>query len=588
MSDLISAVESKWNALNRVDKLMVLNGAGIDFIEVGMESYPNIEDYHTNSAYQTLLSQKLNEFAGKKFNSLPISIQQRVTEVFRDQDIVTEADDEDGNFDMEGELDDNYKDSEGNSFDYVDTDKEVEDDEKATEAYHYSLQKHISPEGLSLKNLKKAKEIMKDETDEFYDKFFDIIGEVEYPYKEDIPVTRPDNPIPTGQYNDNPNKGLYDTKQFTRGGANTRIGEVMSEQDVLENFEPDEFDNATCSLCGLRDINPSIDNLRDHLYDKHGINYAKEIRNQDTCPECGRDGLDHWDYGKKTCSSCGYSGEAFTDYNEIDREKEITDRGNSENTKKDDYNKYDQMEFDDVKETEYSDEPESEDAKIAKVEEFEVPETNTNEIDKKKDEGGLDEWKEEAEEEGKVSPELGDTYDKKSEDTYEAKEVMNINTYSSYEEAKADGNEQPVVDEETGRWYSSNASWMNAHGGATEPVVVDGKLYMDGIPQAYEAKLKKTKGSEAVIPYSQENEIQRKIVERKLAGYPDHSIAREVAIWHDLSTEDALQQVQAVEVGTDDKTAYSLFGKRLNELNRFELGEMKTLCGEVRKPEEEK
>lgn len=482
MSDLSS---TKWNSMHRVDRLMLLNRAGIDFIEVGMESYPTVNDHHTDSAYQAILSQKLNEFAGSNFNSLPAPIQNRVTEAFKDQ--ISEAEDEEGDFDIEGDVDDSYVDSDGNDFSYKDTDEDVDDEEKATEAYHYSLYTQISPDGISQKNLRKAREILKDETDRFYEKFFETLGEVEYPYKKDVPVTRPDNSQMVGKYNSNPNEGLYDTKQFTKGGSNTRIGEVGQNW-----WEKHIEGNEDLTFAGRGELNTQQD-----VWDA-----MSESSRLDVLREAGWG--DSWDLSE--LKQFARSNEFPRDLSGLDvsQLKRIAGLENAE-----DYNIYDELKTDKVKEEDYSDEPESEDAKIAEVDDVGFP--DDNEIDKKKEEGTLNEW-EEAEEEGDVQPELGDTYDGKSDKTY---------------------------------------------------------------------------GEEAVIPYSQENYIQTKIVERKLAGYPDHSIAREVAIWHDLSNEEALDQVQAVEVSVDDKTAYSLFGKRFNQINKSELSEMKTLCGEVNVPKED-
>ena len=60
-------------------------------------------------------------------------------------------------------------------------------------------------------------------------------------------------------------------------------------------------------------------------------------------------------------------------------------------------------------------------------------------------------------------------------------EALIINTTSSEKEAIADGAESPVIDEKTGRWFSSNVCWMNAHGLWDGLVIVDGVKYPHGM-----------------------------------------------------------------------------------------------------------
>jgi len=60
-------------------------------------------------------------------------------------------------------------------------------------------------------------------------------------------------------------------------------------------------------------------------------------------------------------------------------------------------------------------------------------------------------------------------------------ESLIINTDSTKEDAIANGAESPVMDEKTGKWFSSNVSWMNAHGLWDGPVEVDGIVYPNGM-----------------------------------------------------------------------------------------------------------
>ena len=60
-------------------------------------------------------------------------------------------------------------------------------------------------------------------------------------------------------------------------------------------------------------------------------------------------------------------------------------------------------------------------------------------------------------------------------------ETLTITTHATKKEAVADGAITPVIDEKTGKWFSSNVAWMNAHGLWNGTVVVDGITYPDGM-----------------------------------------------------------------------------------------------------------
>jgi len=607
MSDL-NSVESKWNSLSRIDKSILLNESNIDFIEAGMESYPTSEDYHTNSAYQTILKQKLVEYASSPFAALPISIKDKVTETFRDQGIITEAEEIDNDYKMEGEPD-GYADSEGTDFSYKDTDKEVDDIEKeATEAYHYSLYTHVKPEGLSLSNLKKAREIVKDETDKFYESFFEAM-EVDYPYKEEVPVTRPDNPVPVGKYNDNPNAGLYDTKLFKWGSSNAdRIGEVLSEQDVLDWFTPSENNNYNhCDLCDMPIYADNIDEMRYHLLRDHrgqvgearatevGADWwgsRSKVEQEQILIASGVDvrhaGLSWQNLGqenqKKIQDEYGYGeiGEAHdlddqssdfqyhkldssdllrtdqimrdaygkpvrrdglyanlhdvdlvgradrlssirTNSDEIFPQNNEIDRQREASEDVDDYNIYDRLKTDGIEKEKYSPEVESEDAIIAQPDKFEGEEDHVPETN--------------------TNPVDAE---KEANETYKCDDCNEM--LKGYETADIHEKE-----------YGHSATEYTG----------------------------RTKGTEAVIPYSAESEIESKIIERKLAGHSDQSIARELGIWHNIEMNEAFEKINAVEVSTDDKAAYSLFGKRFTQITEVEKDEMRTLAGETYSPKEE-
>lgn len=76
-----------------------------------------------------------------------------------------------------------------------------------------------------------------------------------------------------------------------------------------------------------------------------------------------------------------------------------------------------------------------------------------------------------------------------------------------------------------------------------------------------------------------ENEIESKIINRKLNGYGEEAIAKELYVWHDMEREQSIPLIRSIEVNTDDRAAYTLFGKRLHMLDAREIDELKNLSG---------
>jgi len=77
--------------------------------------------------------------------------------------------------------------------------------------------------------------------------------------------------------------------------------------------------------------------------------------------------------------------------------------------------------------------------------------------------------------------------------------------------------------------------------------------------------------------------VEETIYNRKLNGYHEDKIARELWINHGIEHEEAVNKIRSVEVSDDDRVANTLFGKKLSECNQAEISEMKTLAGEAKK-----
>ena len=78
---------------------------------------------------------------------------------------------------------------------------------------------------------------------------------------------------------------------------------------------------------------------------------------------------------------------------------------------------------------------------------------------------------------------------------------------------------------------------------------------------------------------SEKEEIEETITLRKLNGYSDNSIARELHIKYGVSHEEALEKVYSVEVSTNDKVAQTFFGKMFKECTESEKDELRMYSG---------
>ncbi|MCH6575905.1 MAG: adenylate/guanylate cyclase domain-containing protein, partial [Bacteroidetes bacterium] len=72
------------------------------------------------------------------------------------------------------------------------------------------------------------------------------------------------------------------------------------------------------------------------------------------------------------------------------------------------------------------------------------------------------------------------------------------------------------------------------------------------------------------------------VYDRKLEGYHEDKIARELNVYHDIEYEDAIEKIRSIEVHDNDRTAKTLFGKKFADCNEAEVSEMKIRGGEVK------
>ncbi len=81
-----------------------------------------------------------------------------------------------------------------------------------------------------------------------------------------------------------------------------------------------------------------------------------------------------------------------------------------------------------------------------------------------------------------------------------------------------------------------------------------------------------------------EESVNETIYNSKLAGRHEDKIATELWIRHGVQYEQAIEQIRAIEVKTEDRTAITLFGKKFSEISEAQQKEMRLYDGEAKKP----
>jgi hypothetical protein len=131
----------------------------------------------------------------------------------------------------------------------------------------------------------------------------------------------------------------------------------------------------------------------------------------------------------------------------------------------------------------------------------------------------------------------------------------------------------------------------------TEPKGEDKNKFLDDIDYTGESidYVYPTKATESTKSYITESEpfeeeyeefedsddeiIEETIAQRKLTGYNDDSIARELHINYGVSHEEALEKVYSIEVSTNDRVSQTFFGKMYKECTESEKDELRMYSG---------
>jgi len=78
---------------------------------------------------------------------------------------------------------------------------------------------------------------------------------------------------------------------------------------------------------------------------------------------------------------------------------------------------------------------------------------------------------------------------------------------------------------------------------------------------------------------SDRDAVEAQIISRKMGGYSDESIARELSMQYGISPEEALEKSYSIEVSVNDRVSNTFFGKRYNECSESEKAELRMYGG---------
>ena len=441
----------------------------------------------------------------------------------------------------------------------VDHGEEPEDFEESEETYQLTMHPELTRE-----SLRKANNLLT-ETEERqlysnYDKNGDVQSSI-------MPYNLP--PVATGKYNDNPNKFFYSNKIF-RAGSSTERTSSLGEAKASEEFDiskyykevtEDGWMDYQCNSCGKKidpddgygdqkDYDVIIQELKDHQINHKFIyestdRFEADIENDQVVQKLPDDKRS-FDVG---ASENNLYRSPDGEFNE-QWENAYWDNRLS-NAMEDNYG-YEQI-MEDILRLMDSDSTHSDYYNMRYQQVADAERNRGLGGESKATEKGEWDW-------------LDKGADSKSVDYDEV-------------EYKDDG--------------VSDISIQNA-----EPKGADANEFLDNVSIGLESVdfVYKTKASEAMektyIPVSETFEgdyeefedsdeamIKETITLRKLTGYGDDAIARELNINYGVSHEEALEKVYSVEVSTNDRVSQTFFGKMYRECTESEKDELRMYSG---------
>ena len=441
----------------------------------------------------------------------------------------------------------------------VDHGEEPEDFEESEETYQLTMHPELTRE-----SLRKANNLLT-ETEERqlysnYDKNGDVQSSI-------MPYNLP--PVATGKYNDNPNKFFYSNKIF-RAGSSTERTSSLGEAKASEEFDiskyykevtEDGWMDYQCNSCGKKidpddgygdqkDYDVIIQELKDHQINHKFIyestdRFEADIENDQVVQKLPDDKRSFDVEASENNLYRSPDGEFNEQWENAYWDNRLS------NAMEDNYG-YEQI-MEDILRLMDSDSTHSDYYNMRYQQVADAERNRGLGGESKATEKGEWDW-------------LDKGSDSKSVDYDEV-------------EYKDDG--------------VSDISIQNA-----EPKLKDQNAFLDNVNIGVESVdyVYKTKAHEAMektyIPVSETFEedyeefedsdeamIKETITLRKLTGYGDDAIARELNINYGVSHEEALEKVYSVEVSTNDKVSQTFFGKMYKECTESEKDELRMYSG---------
>ena len=441
----------------------------------------------------------------------------------------------------------------------VDHGEEPEDFEESEETYQLTMHPELTRE-----SLRKANNLLT-ETEERqlysnYDKNGDVQSSI-------MPYNLP--PVATGKYNDNPNKFFYSNKIF-RAGSSTERTSSLGESKASEEFDiskyykevtEDGWMDYQCNSCGKKidpddgygdqkDYDVIIQELKDHQINHKFIyestdRFEADIENDQVVQKLPDDKRSFDVEASENNLYRSPDGEFNEQWENAYWDNRLS------NAMEDNYG-YEQI-MEDILRLMDSDSTHSDYYNMRYQQVADAERNRGLGGESKATEKGEWDW-------------LDKGADSKSVDYDEV-------------EYKDDG--------------VSDISIQNA-----EPKLKDQNAFLDNVNIGVESVdyVYKTKAHEAMektyIPVSETFEedyeefedsdeamIKETITLRKLTGYGDDAIARELNINYGVSHEEALEKVYSVEVSTNDRVSQTFFGKMYRECTESEKDELRMYSG---------
>ena len=594
----------------------------------GFESRKNIviESDAVINDDELVEDQTVADIADQDYDNLPDVTKQEVDAQIDDEEDVEEI------FDVEGEeylqcstCDDMFTSNEDYEFHKsIDHGEEPEDFEESEETYQLTMHPELTRE-----SLREANNLLT-ETEERqlysgYDKNGDVQSSV-------MPYNVPS--VATGKYNDNPNEFFYSNKIFRAGSSSLRtssLGENVNDEikydgfgnvDMEDGFSQGQWDELDADMDSMDKQDEKIKKWReqgltdDEIRVKLQNGESKASESSDTCPNCGSDKTgsvaDKWGYisgwQDNYCDNCGKhfnaDGTSMGESKVKAREWELPAELQGLIPNSGSVSDPDLEELRKAMNTYYEVsnnggdnwyEGADGDTKglmisynLSNTERLEAFHVDNNE--NPYDDDGYDIEIDQNEQDRLMRSSMAELETIINQLIEKAKGKRNSNNWNSWESKESEVDYEEVKYEDDG---VSDISIQNA-----EPKGADANEFLDNvsfgvesIDYVYPTKANETKDKSYITesePFEEEYEefedsddemIEETIAQRKLTGYSDDSIARELHINYGVSHEEALEKVYSIEVSTNDRVAQTFFGKMYKECTESEKDELRMYSG---------